>query len=130
MNVILESYSIDSATPPVKIPGDAVSVLHGRSRRVRIGRAHKGGSCRKPVLIGIVVPHDRGSMNRFNPEEAWTHPAKGKYHIAINTPNKFLRMMIIPPGYINEGDYIGIRVVNLEDGFNLDIAAVFIQYMQ
>jgi len=63
-------------------------------------------------------------------EQAWTSPVEGKHNLAISTPNKFLRFMIIPPGYVNEGDFIGIRIVNLEDGFNLGIAAVFIQYQQ
>jgi len=62
--------------------------------------------------------------------QTWTNPANGKHNLAMNTPNKFLRFTIIPSGHVNEGDYIGIRIVNLENGFNLDIAAVFIQYQQ
>jgi hypothetical protein len=51
-----------------------------------------------------------------------------KSNLAITVPNKFLRFMIISPGYVNEGDYVGIRIVNIEEGFNLDIAAIFIKY--
>ena len=62
--------------------------------------------------------------------EAWTSPIEGKHELQMTTPNQFRRFMILPPGYVNEGDYIGVRIVNLEAGFNLDIAAVFIQYQQ
>ncbi|MHA1928252.1 MAG: hypothetical protein ACTSV2_06705 [Candidatus Thorarchaeota archaeon] len=62
--------------------------------------------------------------------EAWTSPEEGKTNIAITVANKFLRLTIIPPGHVNEGDYIGIRILNLEPGFHLDIGAIFIQYNQ
>jgi hypothetical protein len=92
------------------------------------------------ISVGIICSSEmtnpavniwRGYVHGANHmDEMWTNPAKGKHNLAITTPNKFLRFMIIPPGHVNEGDYIGIRIVNLEDGFNLDLATIFIQYQQ
>ncbi len=75
------------------------------------------------VLIwrGYLAGHDHMA-------EEWTNPDKGKSNLAINTPNTFHRFKILPPGPVNEGDYIGIRIVNLEEGFNLDVAAIYILY--
>lgn len=60
--------------------------------------------------------------------EEWTNPDKGKTNLAITTPNVYHRFKILPPGPVNEGDYIGIRIVNLEEGFNLDVAVIYILY--
>ena len=98
------------------------SIIAPRSGMVKVSIV-VGGDQPNPA-VNIALAMVRGH-NNF--QEQWNHIDTRK-SIPINVPNTYIRHIFFQNLSISEGEYVGIRVQNYEQNYNLNIAGIYLEY--
>jgi hypothetical protein len=95
--------------------------------------APRSGMVKVSVVVGGDVPNPAVNIalamvkGYDNFQEQWNH-IDLRASIPINTPNTYIRHVFFQNLTISEGEFIGVRVQNYEENYNLNIAGIYLEY--
>ncbi len=98
------------------------SIIAPRSGMVKVSVVVGGDQLNPAVNIALAVVK---GFNNF--QEQWNHLDK-RTSVPITAPNTYIRHVFVQNLSVSEGEFIGIRVQNLEANYMLNIAGIYLEY--